>query len=228
MVLIVAGGLNGGNVGAVGNAGGAVGGGRIFRHNDLGAFGRGGGIVGQLAVGSGSREIIGSANSSDLAVGIDAEGLKAEAVGGGIGPGAGGDFGAGSGGVAGSIGKSQAIALGERVVLVGHDLITIAVGRGDRNSVKGGSANIGNKSPEGDVKVANGKSKVFESVVDILETGFENIAGGSVAAGSELADSVGDLKTGRGFFAGSNIKIAPFDAVVVGRKRLSFNFFGKN
>jgi len=226
--LIVAGGLDGGNVGAVGNAGGTVGSGRIFGHNDLGAFGRGGGVVGQLTVGSSSREIIGSANSSDLAVGIDTEGLKAEAVGGGIGPGAGGDFGAGGGGVAGGIGKSQAIALGKGVILVGHDLITIAVGRGDRNGMEGGGANPGDKSAERDIKIADGKSKVFESVVDILETGFENIAGGSVAAGSELADSVGDLKTGRGFFAGSNIKIAPFDAVVVGRKRLSFNFFGKN
>ena len=64
-----------------------------------------------------------------------------------------------------------------------------------------------------DTKVINLKGELVEAVIDILETGFENKTGRVVLAWSILADGVGELVVGRGFFTGGDVKVTPVDDV---------------
>lgn len=222
--MVVAGGLEGGDISFVGNAGGAVLRRRGFGHDDLIGFGGNGSkraIIGVV------QKIAGSADAGGNAAIVDTDSVEAKTVVGSRVPDGRSDLGASGTNIAGSVRDGNTEGLRERMVLLGHDLITPTGGSGNSNNIGGGGADPGGEGAEIDGEVVNGKRKLVKSIVDILKSGFDDITGGGIGSGSILADIVGEGIIGRVLLAGGHIEISPVNDVRRGGKVLGQSFYRK-
>ena len=99
------------------------------------------------------------------------------------------------------------------MIILRHYLVTMAGGSGNGNSISGGRSDSGDKSAEINIEIIDAKGKLVEGVIDILETGFDDIAATGIRSGSVLADGVGEGIVGGAFFAGGNIEVTPVDDI---------------
>jgi len=223
--LVRTGRLDTGNIDLVGDAGTAVFSRRIFGHDNLRVFRAG--IIGKLAkLIARIVKIIGGADTGDSIAGIDANSVEAKAVDGGSGPSAADAFGTGRTDITGSVGNSEAVTNGhKRMILMGENFVAMAAGRGDRNNITIGSADVGSERAKIDSQllIFEAETKIKKSIVDVLKAGFNNVAVFRKKAGGILTDGVGKLIVGGSFTAGGDIKVAPVDNVGIGGEVLSIN-----
>ena len=119
---------------------------------------------------------------------------------------------------------------GQGMVLLDVDIITMAGGRGNSNSVALGSANIGDEVAEinSQLRIVDFKGKIKKKIVDVLKAGFDDIAiGDAEFSGSKLTDSIGEAISGRGLSAGGHIEITHIDNIAARGKTLSVRDGGK-
>lgn len=104
------------------------------------------------------------------------------------------------------------------MVLLNVDIIAVTRRRGDGNSVTLGSANIRDEVTKinSQIGVVDFKGKIKKKIVDVLKTGFDDIAiGDAEFSGGKLTDSVGETIGGRGFSAGGHVEITHVDNITV-------------
>lgn len=191
---------------------------RILGHDNLGGFTTA--EIGELTVVVTVGKIVTSANTSSNTTVVDADRLETKSVAGSQAPSVG--VGLGSKAiVAGSIGNGLTSHKAERMVGSSHHLIAVTTGSGNGNSMRIGGTNPGDEETEIDTQGANGEGKRGKGVVDILETTFDQITGGSIQAGCHLTDGISERIVGGGLFAGSHIEITPVDNIIGGDKVLA-------
>lgn len=212
-ILIIAGGLDRRNIGLIRNAGGMVLDRNSLGHDYLANRPKGTviSVVGKIITGTD----IGNHSTT-----INTNSIEAKAIGSGTSPDTRVGGGTGSG-VATSIGNRGTRKKRQRMIILGHNLIAMTGGSSNGNFIGGGGADSGDEGAQLDVEIVNGKGKLIEGVINILETGFDDVTTTGIRARGVLADSVGEGIVGGVFATGGNVEVSPIDNIRRGRKMLS-------